>query len=61
MVHFILMDAISRSGHALDHVAVRYTEAGVVFEKIAVREHVSDDELVLDQRIAFKKESVAGV
>jgi hypothetical protein len=61
VIHLLLMNPIGGSGHALDHVAVGHTEAGIVFEKIAVREHVGDDELVLDQGVALQKKGIAGV
>ena len=47
--HLILADPFGGGRHALDHIAVRIAEAGIVFEEIAVGQHVGDDQFVLNE------------
>ena len=55
------LNSFGGSGHALDHIAVRIAETGIIFEKITVGEHVCDDQLILNKRIAVEQEGIAGI
>ena len=47
--------------HAVDHPAVGLREEVVVLEEVHVPQHVGDDHLLVDQRIAFQQVGVGGV
>ena len=61
MLDFILADPFRGGGHALDHIAVRVGEAGIVFEKVAMCQHVRDDQFVLNERIAVQQKGIARI